>query len=176
MSELCRKCGELLLDFSFCIKCKESIQQICGTCKKKTEEQFHQYCLYQLHILKIFPITPDTWFEKLKISYLSPLQNSHIENKIIIPIYEKNNSVLAIVKVLERIGKPLLEQVCGRIYSKYHCYLIDCYDHPEYLTDVLKELFGAAYKNIIETIEESTKDHEPKEPIREFLTIIKSTL
>ena len=176
MSELCRKCGELLLDFSFCIKCKESIQRICSACKKKTGEQFHQYCLYQLRILKIFPITPDTWFEKLKISYLSSLQNSHIENKIIIPTYEKNNSVLAIAKVLEKIGKPLLEQVCGRIYSKYHCYFIDCYDHPEYLTNVLKELFGDAYKNIIETIEESTKGHEPKEPITEFLAIIKSTL
>ncbi|MGI0040701.1 MAG: hypothetical protein ACRD94_01915 [Nitrosopumilaceae archaeon] len=175
MNELCRKCGELLLEFSLCVRCKESIQQICSTCKKTTEEQFHQYCTYQLHILKIFPITPDTWFEKRKISNVSPIPISHIKNKITIPMYEKNNAILAIAKVLEKVGRPVLEQVCNNLYSKYRCYLIECYDHPEYLADVLKELFGAAYKNIIKTIEENVEDYEPREPLEEFLAIIKST-
>ena len=175
MTELCRKCGELLLEFSFCIRCKESIQQICSTCKETTEEQLHQYCIYHLHILKMFPITPDPWLGKRKISDVTPLPISHIKNDSIIPTYEKNNAVLAIAKVLERIGKPVLEQVCSRIYSKYNCYLIDCYDNPEYLADVLKELFGAAYKDIIKTIEENVEDYVPEEPIREFLAIIKST-
>lgn len=175
MTELCRKCGELLLEFSFCVRCKELIQQICSACKKTTKEQFHQYCIYELHILKIFPITPDPWLEKRKISDVTPLPISHIKNNKIIPTYEKNNAVLAIAKVLERIGKPVLEQVCSRIYSKYNCHLIDCYDNPEYLADVLKEMFGSAYKDIIETIEESVEDYVPEEPIREFLAIIKST-
>jgi len=100
---------------------------------------------------------------------------SEIKNKKIIPIYEKNDAVIAIAKVLERVGKPVLEQVCSNLYSKYHCYLIDCYDNPEYLADVLKELFGAAYKDIIKTIEENVEDYVPEEPISEFLAIIKST-
>jgi hypothetical protein len=29
-----------------------------------TDEQFHKDCLYQLHILKLFPIPPDRVFEK----------------------------------------------------------------------------------------------------------------
>lgn len=174
MTELCRKCGELLLEFSFCIRCKESVQQICSACKETTEEQFHQHCTYQLHILKMFPIPPDPWLGKRKISHVSPLPNPHIKNNTTIPTYEKNNAVLAIVKVLEGIGRPILEQVCSRLYSKYNCYLIDSYDHPEYLADVLKELFGVSYKDIIKTIEENVEDY-PDKPIREFLAIIKST-
>ena len=175
MKDLCRKCGELLQEFSFCIRCKEPIQQICGACKKTSDEQFHQYCTYQLQILKMFPIRPDPWLEKRKKSDVVTPPTSQIKNNTTIPTYEKNNAILAIAKVLERIGKPVLEQVSSRIYSKYNCYLIECYDHPEYLVDVLKELFGAAYKDIIETIEENVEDYEPEEPIRGFLAIIKST-
>jgi len=175
MTELCRKCGELLLEFSFCVRCKESIQQICSACKKTTDEQFHKYCIYQLQILKIFPITPDPWLEKRKLSDVILLPISHIKINKIIPTYEKNNAILVIARALERIGKPVLEQVCSTLYSKYHCYLIECYDKPEYLVDVLKELFGAAYKNIIKTIEENVEDYEPSESLEEFLAIIKST-
>ena len=57
--ELCRKCGEALHEFSFCVRCRQSIQRICSVCKRKTEEQFHDYCLYQLQVLKLFPIPPD---------------------------------------------------------------------------------------------------------------------
>ena len=59
--ELCRKCGESLHDFSFCVKCKEPIQRICSICKRQTVEQFHQHCVYQLEILRLFPIPPDRY-------------------------------------------------------------------------------------------------------------------
>lgn len=140
-----------------------------------TEESFHQNCTYQLHVLKLFPIPPDTLFENHKnsVSFSSPISN--LKNKVITPSYEKNGALIAIAKALENIGRPVLEQVYGNLYSKYHCNLIDCYDNPEYLADVLKELFGKSYKNIIETIEENTEYYEPKEPLEEFLAIIKST-
>ena len=64
MDELCRKCGESLRVFSFCVKCKEPIQRICSVCERMTDEQLHTDCLYQLHILKLFPIPPDPMFEK----------------------------------------------------------------------------------------------------------------
>ena len=175
MTELCRKCGEALIDFSLCAICRETIQQTCSMCRNTTQENFHQQCKYQLHILKLFPIPPDTWFEKGKRSVESALLTSDIKNKKIIPINEKNDAVIAIAKVLESIGKPVLERVCSNLYSKYNCYLIDCYDNPEYLADVLREIFGASYKNIIKTIEENVKDYESKDTLVEFLAIIKST-
>ena len=57
--ELCRKCGEPLYEFAFCVRCHQLIQQMCNVCKRKTEEQFHDRCLYQLQVLKLFPIPPD---------------------------------------------------------------------------------------------------------------------
>ena len=73
MTELCRKCGELVLDFSCCVICREPIQRMCKMCRNPTEESFHQNCEYQLHILKLFPIPPDKWFENRKKSVASPL-------------------------------------------------------------------------------------------------------
>ena len=175
MTEMCRKCGGELTDFSYCVICRESMQRICSLCINTTEESFHQNCTYQLHVLKIFPTPPDVWFEKHKNSVTFPSPISNIKNKVMTPSYEKNRAVIAVAKALEKIGRPVLEQVYGNLYSKYHCYLIDCYDNPEYLADVLKELFGKSYKNIIETIEENTKYYEPKEPLEEFLAIIRST-
>lgn len=67
MDTLCRKCGESLLEFSFCVECKEPIQQICSVCKRMTEEQYHKDCVYRLQILKLFPIPPDKVFERRKI-------------------------------------------------------------------------------------------------------------
>ena len=64
MDELCRKCGQSLRVFSFCVRCKEPIQQVCTVCQRITDEQVHSDCLYQLHILKLFPIPPDRVFEK----------------------------------------------------------------------------------------------------------------
>ena len=64
--ELCRKCGEQLHEFSHCVKCKEIIQKVCTICQRKTEEQYHQYCVYQLYILKLFPVPPDSVLEKRK--------------------------------------------------------------------------------------------------------------
>ncbi len=175
MTELCRKCGELVQDFSCCVICREPMQRMCKICRNTTEESFHQNCEYQLHALRLFPIPPDTWFKNRKKFVATTLLNSDVKNKVIIPTYEKNQAIIAIAKALERIGKPVLEQVSSNLYSKYQCFLIDCYDNPEYLADVLKELFGKSYENIIETIEGIVKDYEPKEPLGEFLATIKST-
>jgi hypothetical protein len=65
--ELCRKCGEQLKEYSHCVKCKEIIQRICTVCQRKTEEQYHHECVYQLYILKLFPIPPDKALERNKV-------------------------------------------------------------------------------------------------------------
>ena len=77
MSTLCRKCGESLLEFSFCIRCKESIQRICSVCRKITDERFHQQCIHQLYILKLFPIPSDKAFDRPKILPNILLGNSY---------------------------------------------------------------------------------------------------
>lgn len=171
MDELCRKCGESLREFSFCIRCKESIQQICSVCERKTEEQYHKDCAYQLYILKLFPIPPDKAFERHKISVVVSNDDSNKVNK---QHMKKFTVVLAIEEVLEKMGEPVLTQVNSELYSKYHCHLTDCYENPQHLINVLKDLFGESYNIIIESIEKKLEDQIIREPINEFLAIIKS--
>ncbi len=44
--ESCRKCGGALISSSLCPECKKVTQCICKICGLKTEEQFHNSCLY----------------------------------------------------------------------------------------------------------------------------------
>ena len=78
--------------------------------------------------------------------------------------------IFAVENVLSNIGKPVLEQVCTKLYSKYHCLITDCYEHPEYLNSVLKDLFGDSYKEIIKSIKQNLEDFEEQKFVKNFLT------
>ena len=45
---------------------------------------------------------------------------------------------LVIEKTLLDIGKPVYEKVTDSLYKKYHCYIHDCFEKPEYLKAVLR--------------------------------------
>ena len=59
---------------------------------------------------------------------------------------------LSIEKVLIKMGKPVLEKVSNKLQKEYKCYIPDCYDHPEYLENVIKSLYGNAYRTILDEI------------------------
>ena len=94
------------------------------------------------------------------------------------PIYANQEQIgkalvtLAAQKALVDIGKPAYDKVVEMLYSKYHCYLPDCYVHPEYLSKVLKALFGRAGDVIAESIRTQLEDFMYKKPIANFLEII----
>ena len=58
----------------------------------------------------------------------------------------------SIEKVLLDIGKPMLDKVATRLYKEYQCYIPDCYEHPDYLNNVLRSVFGNSYLTISEAI------------------------
>ncbi len=53
---------------------------------------------------------------------------------------------------LLKISSTTLDQVSKSLYENYHCYFGDCYEHPEYLAKVLKDLFGNSHTVIVESI------------------------
>ena len=61
-------------------------------------------------------------------------------------------AALAIERVLLDAGKPIFEKVSNKLQKEYKCYIPDCYDHPEYLGNVLKSIFGNSYVTIVEQI------------------------
>jgi len=79
---------------------------------------------------------------------------------------------LAIEKALLDIGKPTYDKVLHMLNSKYHCYLPDCYEHPEYLNKVLKALFGNAGDIIIKSISMQLEEFTYKKPMARFLQVI----
>jgi len=79
---------------------------------------------------------------------------------------------LAIESTLLKIGKPTYDKVVHDLNKKYHCYLTDCYEHPEYLNQILKELFGPAHDAIIKSINEELEEFSYNEPIKKFVEII----
>jgi hypothetical protein len=77
-----------------------------------------------------------------------------------------------IESTLLKIGKSTYEKVVHDLYKKYHCYLTDCYEHPEYLNDILKGLYGNAHYVVIQSINKQLEEFSYKEPIKKFLEVI----
>ena len=86
---------------------------------------------------------------------------------------EKILVALAIEGTLIEMAEPVHEKVINMLYEQYHCLPIDCYDHPEYLNEVLKALFGMSYRAIVKKIERELGEFASKKSINNFLTLIK---
>ena len=75
--ESCRTCGGVLISCSICPECRKVTQRICRLCGSKTEQQFHDSCLY---------IESLTTRNGMEIDIVTPHQPSHkkkaAENKI----------------------------------------------------------------------------------------------
>lgn len=82
---------------------------------------------------------------------------------------KKTLVILAVEDTLDKMGEPVLGQVYNELYSKYGCYLSDCYEKPEYLRCVLKDMFGNSYHVILGSIEQKLVEHSSFKQIEEFL-------
>ena len=79
---------------------------------------------------------------------------------------------LAIERALLDIGKKAYEEVGKRLYKKHQCYFMDCLEHPEYLSEILKEIFGNSSTLIVESIRNTLHESKDKKTISNFLTQI----
>lgn len=80
---------------------------------------------------------------------------------------------LAIEKSLLDIGKPTYDEVVENLKKRYNRYIPDCYEHPEYLREILKELYGNTHKTIVKSIKEQLEEFSYHKPIARFLKVIK---
>jgi hypothetical protein len=68
-------------------------------------------------------------------------------------------ATLSIEKVLLKMGRPVLEKVSNKLQKEYKCYIPDCYDHPEYLENVIKSLYGNAHRAILDEIKDELVEY-----------------
>jgi CheY-like chemotaxis protein len=76
-----------------------------------------------------------------------------------------------ITEALLKIGPSTNDEVGNRLYAKYHCYFSDCLEHPEYLKDILQEIFGNGSTAVIKIIREELVKFEDQY-IRNFLFVM----
>ena len=80
----------------------------------------------------------------------------------------------SVEKVLLDIGKPMLDKVTSKLYREYQCYLPDCYEHPDYLNNVLRSVFGNSYFTIAEAIKLELNDHLEDKSVLKLVNTIRT--
>ncbi len=93
---------------------------------------------------------------------------SKIDNKAY-----KTMVVLAIEHTLLKTSANTLEKVQSELYQKFNCDISECYEHPEYLNKILKDLFGVAQHEIIKNVNRYLDEFSYQEQIAKFLDKIK---
>lgn len=61
------------------------------------------------------------------------------------------------------------EKVTMMLDAKYGCSIYDCYDHPDYLNEILKTLPGDSYYSVVESIKKGLGEFAYLDGISEFL-------
>ncbi len=79
---------------------------------------------------------------------------------------------ISIEEAMLEIGRPVLDAVAHSLYVNYKCFIPDCLDHPEYLKQVLQELYGNGCSNIIKSIHKHLDKYADMQQIEEFLIAI----
>jgi hypothetical protein len=79
---------------------------------------------------------------------------------------------LSIEQNLLSIGRPVYDQVVERLERKYHCYLPNCYDHPEYLRDVLYDLFGDSGRLMAQSITKQVDEFKETKKTKNFIYVM----
>lgn len=85
-------------------------------------------------------------------------------NKVIITLAVKN--------ALLKMGLPELELVTFRLKQDHQCEISDCLKYPEYLKEILLDLFGDAYLDILQSIQKTLQKTTMEKPLMDFLTVL----
>lgn len=71
--------------------------------------------------------------------------------------------------LLEIGGTTMLNQVSKLLMDKYGCDIMDCYEKPYMLSEVLRYLFGDSYTKLIKSINDKLEEFSYQKPIQNFI-------
>ncbi len=71
--------------------------------------------------------------------------------------------------LLEKGGSETLQSVISILEKKYNAKIEDCYEHPDYLHDVIEELYSDSAKEIAKSIKSKLEEFEYQDPIAHFM-------
>jgi hypothetical protein len=80
---------------------------------------------------------------------------------------------ISVEVVLMRKGGPQYQLVLARLERDYECKIFDCFEHPQHLRAVLKDVYGDDYPDIIEKIELELGESAGEKEVADFLSVLK---
>ena len=76
--------------------------------------------------------------------------------------------------VLMSMGNTKYNLVVAKLNSLYDCSIRDCYEHPEYLKSILKEVYSKDYDRIIDEVKAHLDELVNEEDLANFFKIMES--
>ena len=85
---------------------------------------------------------------------------------------KKTMVTLALKNTLLELGIQEYDKISSLLQKDYSCTLEDCYENPEYLRNILKDLFGDSYPDILNSLSENMKDILSQQSVKDFLQVL----
>ena len=90
----------------------------------------------------------------------------------------QNNNFKALVAisievVLMRTNGPQYFLALSRLERDYECKIADCFEHPEYLKNVLKDVYENSYDRILDDLESELGEITSEKEIKDFLSVLR---
>jgi hypothetical protein len=79
---------------------------------------------------------------------------------------------IAVEDTLNEMGGPMVEMVTYRLFKEYKCSIPDCLEHPEYLKNILNQVFGYANIVVISKIRKNLGEFGQERSVGEFLKVL----
>ena len=81
---------------------------------------------------------------------------------------------LAIKNTFLELGLEEYDKIVLMLQKDYNCSLEDCYDNPEYLKQVLKDLLGDSYNDVLNSLKENIQNISSNKTTLNFLDALSS--
>jgi len=99
-------------------------------------------------------------------SHTASKRDSYELKKDIVLYVLKNSLLESGVEIFEMVNRSLLE--------KYRCEISDCFEKPEYLSDVLKYVYDGSYQIVVESIKRNLSRFANENGIKEFVKVLEA--
>jgi two-component system chemotaxis response regulator CheY/two-component system response regulator (stage 0 sporulation protein A) len=87
---------------------------------------------------------------------------------------KKTMVTLALKNTLLELGIDEYDKVIALLQKEHNCTLEDCFENPQYLRKILKDMFGDSYPDILNSLSENMKSIPSQESVKEFLQALSS--
>lgn len=87
-------------------------------------------------------------------------------------LMKKTMVTLALKNTLLELGVQEYDKVMSLLQKDFNSTLEDCYENPEFLKQILKDLFGDSYEDILSALNENMKEISTQKEIKDFLQVL----